>query len=75
MFLQERGTLSRCAEPADLVGFFEFRGYRWHHWNGASAKISGERARDIRVATRVAESREIVQKRRYEEFGYVLFKD
>lgn len=41
---------------------------------GASTKISGGGSHNIRVATRVAESREIAQKSRRGEFGYVLFK-
>ena len=73
MFLQEHGAPSRGAKPANLVGLIEIRGYRWHHWNRASAKIGGGRSHDIQVATRVAESREMAQISR-QEFRYVLFK-
>ena len=60
MLPQEHNLSLRRAEPAGLVGFFEFGRYGWYHWDRVSAGMGGEGPYNVRVATRVAESREIV---------------
>jgi len=60
IFPQEHNLSLRRAEPASLVGFVEFGRYGRYHWDGVSAGMSGEGCHDVRVATRVAESRETV---------------
>lgn len=57
---QEHNLSLRRADPAGLVGSVEFGRYRRHHWDGISAGISGEGPHNVRVATRVAESRKMV---------------
>ena len=62
IFLEKCNRASRSTEPTDLVGFVEFGGYRWHHCHGVLAGTdTRDGSQDVRVATRVAESRRMVQ--------------
>ena len=57
---QEHNISLPSADPARLVGFIEFRRYRRDHWDEASAEIRREGSHNLRVATRVTKSREMV---------------
>jgi len=68
LFPEKYSQVSRSPEPTGLVRFVKLRRYRRDYWNRVSARTAEGGFHDVRVATMVAESHEIVQQSQQQEF-------